>query len=64
MESSSVVVDYLNVQRIASDEVKANTPSGIHGHRPLTSPVSLEPMQADTVQNAQIGRRPCNVQGQ
>src|SRR6478736_5079314 len=64
MASSSMVIDDFDVQRIAPYEVEANAPSGIHGRRPLASPVPLEPMQADTLQDTQIARRPRHVQGE
>jgi hypothetical protein len=39
--SPSMIIDDLDLKRVALPEREANAPSRIHGHRPLISPLSL-----------------------
>src|SRR5450759_2910484 len=49
-----VVVNDLYVVGVALPEYKANTPTCVHGHRPLTFAVSLELVQSDALEWTQV----------
>src|SRR5713101_5513062 len=61
---SSVIVDELDVVGIALTEFETDTPSLIHGHGPLSIALSLEPMQANAAERAEIAQRLGDVQSQ
>ena len=48
---SLVIVDDLDVVGVAFPERETNTPTCVHGHRPLALPVSLELVQSDALDN-------------
>src|SRR5438094_2411600 len=49
-----VVVNDLYVVGVALPEYKANTPTCVHGHRPLAFAVSLELVQSDAFKWTQV----------
>jgi hypothetical protein len=57
-----VIVDDLDVERIAVNEAKADSPAPIYRHRPLSCTVAGQPMQADTPQAAQISQPGCRIE--
>ena len=58
-----MVVNDLDIVRIALPERKANAPAGVHGHRPLAGSVPFEFMQPNAFEWAQILQPRGNVQG-
>jgi len=49
-----VVIDDLDIERVAIAELKTEARTAIDGHRPLAAPVSLQLMQPNASQIAQL----------
>ena len=59
-----MVVDDLNVVRIAFPKLEANPPALIHGHRPLTSSSTFELVQPGALEWTQVLKRGSDIQRQ
>jgi hypothetical protein len=57
-----MVIDDLYVQRVSSDELEADSPSRIDCDGPLAAPITLQSVQADAVQDAQIAWHTRHIQ--
>jgi hypothetical protein len=59
-----VIVDDLNIVRIARSEEKADAPARIHRHCPPSGSVSLEFVKPDALQWTEVIRRLGDIQRQ
>jgi hypothetical protein len=59
-----MVIDNLDIERVAIAELEANTPAGVDRHRPLPFACALQFMQPNAPQRAQILKRLGNIQSQ
>jgi len=51
---TSVIVNDLNIVRIALSEGKANAPARVHRHGPLSASVALELMKPNALERAEV----------
>src|SRR5712691_10879289 len=58
-----MVVNDLDIVRIALPERKADAPACIHRHRPLPRTVSLELVKPNTLERTEVLQTLCDIQG-